>query len=147
MVVEKQKRQRGKKNSGEHTGNTHIKSMTQRPIDDLLESFRNDGDQYNWETTVEGSVHEFLGINIECNGNKWKMTQTEIINNVLKATNMKNCNAKDSPTESDGQPLGSHKNARPAKEDWSYLSVVRILLYLASNSFAVDQCAHFTHNP
>jgi hypothetical protein len=63
-----------------------------------------------------------------------------------------NCNAKDSPTESDGQPLGSHKNSRPAKEDWSYSSVVGMLLYLASNSrpdisFAVHQCARFTHNP
>jgi hypothetical protein len=129
-----------------------IYAMTQRPIDDLLESFRNDGDQYNWEMTVEGSVHEFLGINIERNGNKWKMTQTGLINNVLKATNMTNCNAKDSPTESDGQPLGSHKNSRPAKEDWSYSSVVGMLLYLASNSrpdisFAVHQCARFTHNP
>jgi hypothetical protein len=39
-----------------------IYAMTKKPIDDLLESFKNDGDEYNWEMTVEGSVNEFLGI-------------------------------------------------------------------------------------
>ena len=129
-----------------------IYAMTEKPIDDLLESFKNDGDEYNWEMTVEGSVNEFLGIDITRMGNKWKLTQKGLIQNVLKATGMVNCNAKESPTKSDGKPLGSDKLGEPAKESWSYSSVVGMLLYLASNSrpdisFAVHQCARFTHNP
>ena len=129
-----------------------IYAMTEKPIDDLLESFKNDGDEYNWEMTVEGSVNEFLGIDITRMGNKWKLTQKGLIQNVLKATGMVDCNAKESPTNSDGKPLGSDKLGEPAKESWSYSSVVGMLLYLASNSrpdisFAVHQCARFTHNP
>ena len=114
-----------------------IYAMTEKPIDDLLESFKNDGDEYNWEMTVEGSVNEFLGIDITRMGNKWKLTQKGLIQNVLKATGMVDCNAKESPTNSDGKPLGSDKLGEPAKESWSYSSVVGMLLYLASTSKAM----------
>ena len=51
------------------------------------------------------------------------------------------------------QYLGTDKNGSEAKRDWpkSYASVIGMMLYLASNtrpdiSFAVHQCAWFTHN-
>jgi len=49
-------------------------------------------------------------------------------------------------------PLGSDVNGAHAIESWSYASVIRMLMYLASNShsniqYAVHQCARFTHNP
>ena len=40
----------------------------QKDMDDLLESFCTDGDEYNWEMRVEGSVKEFLGIDIKSHG-------------------------------------------------------------------------------
>jgi hypothetical protein len=33
-----------------------------KDIDSLLKSFDDDGDEFNWELTIEGSVTEFLGI-------------------------------------------------------------------------------------
>ena len=129
-----------------------IYAMSQKPIDDLLTSFKDDGDEFNWEMTVEGSVHEFLGIDIDRIGDKWKLTQKGLIQNVLMATGMTDCNAKESPTDADGKPLGSDPDGPAAKEEWNYASVVGMLLYLASNSrpdisFAVHQCARFTHGP
>jgi hypothetical protein len=81
--------------------------------------------------TVEGSVNEFLGFDITTRmGNKWKLMQKGLIQNVLKATGMVNCNAKESPTNTDGKPLGLDKLGTPAKESWNYLSVVGMLFYL-----------------
>ena len=82
----------------------------------------------------------------------YKFTQTGLIDKVLAATGMTECNSKDTPCSGDGKPLGSDPEGVPAKEEWGYSSVVGMLLYLASNSrpdiaFAVHQCAHFTHSP
>ena len=50
------------------------------------------------------------------------------------------------------KPLGTDKNGPEFAEQWSYSSVVGMLLYLAANSrpeiaYVVHQCARFTHNP
>jgi hypothetical protein len=121
---------------------------------DIIKSFINDGDEYNWEHTVEGEVNSFLGINIVRDGDTgtFKFTQKGLIDKILKATGMQDCNAKPTPCSGDGKPLGSDKLGDEAKEDWSYASAVGMMLYLASNSrpdiaFAVHQCARFTHAP
>ena len=125
----------------------------QKDMDDLLESFRNDGDEYNWEMRVEGSVKEFLGIEVKSHGKGgYKLTQTGLIDKILATTGMSDCNGKPTPTNTD-KPLGTDANGKPAryKDKWSYASVVGMLMYLAANSlpeiqFAVHQCARFTHN-
>ena len=33
-------------------------------IDDLIKTFEDDGDEYNWEHTTEGNLKSFLGIEI-----------------------------------------------------------------------------------
>ena len=129
-----------------------IYAPKQTTIDQLLDSFHNDGDEYNWEMTIEGTVQEFLGINIHREGTKWHLTQAGLINNVLKATGMEHCNSKPTPASGDGKPLGTDKHGPAARESWQYPSLVGMLLYLASNTrpdiaFAVHQCARFTHNP
>jgi len=124
----------------------------QKDIEKVLDSFDNDGDQYNWEMTREGAVNEFLGIDINrLVGDSYELTQKGLIKQVLGATGMVDCNVKPTPTKSEG-PLGSDVNGRPASKSWSYASVIGMLLYLASNSrpdiaFAVHQCARFTHSP
>ena len=50
------------------------------------------------------------------------------------------------------KPLGTDKNGPEFAEQWSYSSVVGMLLYVAANSrseiaYVVHQCARFTHNP
>jgi hypothetical protein len=125
----------------------------QNVFDDIIQSFKADGDQYNWELTVEGDVNTFLGINMQRNeDNSYKFLQTGLIDKVLHTTGMTNCNSKSTPCNGDGKPLGADRNGPPANQDWSYASVVGMLLYLSSNSrcdiaFAVHQCARFTHTP
>lgn len=132
----------------------NIYSPETKYIDALLKSFAEDGDEYNWEMTSNGTVSEFLGIDIFCDGDNWEFTQSGLIQNILSTTGMLNIGAssKSSPTNSDGRPLGSDKYGPSAKEPWSYKSVIGMLLYLAGNSrpdiaFAVHQCARFSHSP
>lgn len=40
-------------------------SRNQVNIDELIKSFRDDGDKYNWEVKVAGTVHNFFGIEIK----------------------------------------------------------------------------------
>lgn len=123
-------------------------------FDDIIQSFTDDGDQYNWEHTIEGEVNSFLGITInrDAKDGSFKFTQRGLIEKILGATGMTDCNAKPTPCSGDGKPLGSDKFGAPAQEEWSYASLVGMMLYLASNSrpdiaFAVHQCARFTHSP
>ena len=63
---------------------------------------------------------------------------------------MENANAVRTPAID--IPVGTNANGPKFDEEWSYPSVVGMLLYLSSNSrldiqFAVHQCARFTHSP
>ena len=126
----------------------------QKIFDSHIQLFIDDGDIYNWEHTIEGEVQAFLGINIQKNDKdgSFKFTQRGLIDKILLTTNMMDCNGKPTPCSGDGKPLGTDPNGVVAKADWSYSSVVGMLLYLAGNSrpdiaFAVHQCARFTHAP
>ena len=123
----------------------------QEKLDELLKSFKEDGDEYNWELKVEGSVSEYLGIEIhKTSEGGYQFLQKGLITKILEATKMVDCNAKSTPTKQDA-PLGSDLNGELAKREWNYASVIGMMLYLAANSrpdisFAVHQCARFTHN-
>ena len=123
----------------------------QEKIDELLKSFKEDGDEYNLELKVEGSVSEYLGIEIhKTSEGGYQFLQKGLITKILEATKMVDCNAKSTPTKQDA-PLGSDLNGKLAKREWNHASVIGIMLYLAANSrpdisFAVHQCARFTHN-
>ena len=65
---------------------------------------------------------------------------------------MDHCNGLPTPTKVEA-PLVIYANGYEAKRDWpnSYAYVLGMILYMASNtipyiSFAVHQCARFTHN-
>lgn len=129
-------------------------ATSQKRIDDFLQTFKDDGDEFNWEMTEEGTINDFLGIKITRSASErtWTMTQTGLIDKVLAATGMTNCNAKETPTSSDCRALGTHKDSQRAIEKWSYRSILGMTMYLASNSrpdisFAVHQCARFSHDP
>lgn len=126
----------------------------------LIQTLTNDGDEYNWEHTVEGDLHSFLGINIaqvekkDKQGNKmkgWKFTQRGLIDKILRSTKMQDCNPKHTPTKTTNV-LGTNQEGMRLKEEWIYRSIVGMLLYLAATSqpdlsFAVHQCVPFTHAP
>ena len=78
------------------------------------------------------------------------MQQIGLIERVLKATGLQDCNPDKMPASQ--KPLGTDKNGPQFAEQWSYSSVVGMLLCLAANShpeiaYVVHQCATFTHNP
>ena len=123
----------------------------QEKLDELLKSFKEDGDEYNWELKVEGSVSEYLGIEIhKTSEGGYQFLQNGLTIKILEATKMMDCNTKYTPTKQDA-PLGSDLNGKLPKREWNYASVIGMMLYLAANSrpdisFAVHQCARFTHN-
>ena len=118
----------------------------QQWIDKVLELLKDE-----FEMTVEGDVTAFLGIQFKhLSGGEIEMQQIGHIERVLKATGLQDCNPDKTPTSQ--KPLGTDKNGPEFVEQWSYSSVVGMLLYLAANSrpeiaYAVHQCARFTHNP
>ena len=98
-------------------------------------------------------MSDFLCIDINTLDNVgFQFCQTELIQKFLEATGMEHSNGSPTPTKVKA-PLGTDVNGSEAKRDWtnSYDSVIEMMLYLASNkrpdiSFAVHQCARFTHN-
>ena len=99
---------------------------------------------------VEGDVNAFLGIDISRNENgSFVLKQPSLIQRVLQATKMQDCHAK--PTPAKVETLGTDVDGAPRKDDWSYPSVIGMMLYLSTNTrpdiaFAVHQCARFTNN-
>jgi hypothetical protein len=110
-----------------------------------------DEQRHQFQLRDEGEVGDFLGIRIEKLGTrKFNLTQTGLINKVLKASDMETCNSVETPAFTTA--LGTDKEGPPFKESWKYATVIGMLMYLASNSrpdisFAVHQCARFTHAP
>jgi hypothetical protein len=78
------------------------------------------------------------------------MTQTGLIQKIIDAAGMSECNSNKTPATKDC--LGSDPEGKPMDDSWNYRSIVGMLLYLSSNSrpdisFAVSQVARFSHNP
>eukprot|EP00957_Ditylum_brightwellii_P000621 48476-Ditylum_brightwellii.AAC.1 len=117
-----------------------------KDIDAVLKSLKEDGDKYNWKMAEGDSVEEFLGIKVNyLGGGTYKLTQGGLINKTLKTMNMENCNPAVAPT-SGPKPLGPDPHCKDVQLQykWSYASVIRMMMYLASNSrleitFAVSQ--------
>ena len=98
-------------------------------------------------------MSEFLGIDIKTlDDGGFQFCKTGLIRKVLEATGMEHCNGLPTPNKVEA-PIGTDANGSEDKRYWpnSYASVIGMMLYLASNtrpdiSFAVQQCARFTHN-
>jgi hypothetical protein len=103
------------------------------------------------ELKVESKdVSNFLGIKFTRKENKIELRQDGLIDKVLEATGMTDCNSVSTPAEE--KPLGKDPNGKPFQESWNYASVCGMLLYLSGNSrpdlaFAVNQAARFTYAP
>ena len=95
-------------------------------------------------------VSAFLGIQFKREGDTIELKQVGLIDKVIEATGLQDANSCVTPA--DPKPLGKDVNGEDMKEEWSYASVVGMLLYLSGNSrpdisFAVSQAARFTHSP
>ena len=128
-------------------------------IKDLLDALRADFalTEQQIEQDKYHDVYSFLGIEVgvkmsQCQARKPELItlkQSGLIQKVLKATQMEDCNAKATPAGE--KPLGTDKDGLPFSEKWDYASVIGMLMYLVNTrpdiQFAVHQCARFTHCP
>ena len=105
-----------------------------------------------FELTREGSFSEFLGIKFVHDKETGTITamQHGLIKNILAATSMEDCNPNWVPATPTA--LGIDPDGEPMDEEWSYPSIIGMLLYLSTNTrpditFAVSQVARFNHSP
>ena len=125
-----------------------IAAPSKKLVDDLVARLRAKG----FELTQEGSFSEFLGIKFEKNQATGTITMTQkgLIQKVIAATGMEDCNPNWTPASTTA--LGSDPEGEPMTDAWNYRSVVGMLLYLTTNTrpdiaFAVSQVARFSHDP
>ena len=100
--------------------------------------------------TKEESLTEYLGIQYVREAEKIVLTQSGLINKIISTAGLSKCNPNWIPASS--ECLGVDPDGEPVVDEWSYSSMVGMLLYLSSNThpditFAVSQCARFCHNP
>lgn len=124
-----------------------IQAPNEGVINTLISSLRKKG----FELTLEGSFTEYLGIQYEqCKDGSIHMTQSGLIQKLLNAAGMTECNPNRTPTTREA--LGSDPEGKPMEDSWNYRSIIGMLLYLTTNTrpdiaFAVSQVARFSHNP
>ena len=136
-----------------YVDDTIIAGPDSKEIDKLITSLgvAKDEQRHTFELRDEGEVGDFLGIRIEKGANNsFVLTQSGLINKVLKEASMTDCNS--SPTPANTTPLHLDKTGDEINESWEYPTVIGMLMYLSTNSrpdiaFAVHQCARFTHAP
>ena len=97
----------------------------------------------------EGEVSAFLGIKIE-KRYEFYLSQPGLINKVLKASGMEDCNPNTTYTTL--EQLGPDVDGKKMDESWDYISIIGMLIYLANNTrpdiaYAIHACARYTHNP
>ena len=78
------------------------------------------------------------------------LTQRGLIEKMLKACGMSDCNTKGTPKST--SPLGTDKDGPVFCKDWDYASIVGMGMYLCNNTrpdiqYVVHQCARFSHSP
>jgi hypothetical protein len=118
-------------------------------LDKMIKSLLTDdhgGTKSSYKLEGEGSVQDFLGINItQVSDKSFHLTQTGLIKKILEKTGMTDAASKATPAST--MALGTDKDGVPFDEPWEYASaVVGMLMYLGTNScpdiaFSVNQCA------
>jgi Reverse transcriptase (RNA-dependent DNA polymerase). len=107
--------------------------------------------RHSFQLRNEGEVGDFLGIRIEQRSNgSFYLTQTGLVDKILKTTEMTDCNAVATPTGK--TTVGSDRDGENFNEKWKYSTLIGMLLYLSGNTlrditFAVHQCARYSHCP
>jgi len=117
-------------------------------IDEFISSLETKG----FTLTKEGTFSEFLGIKFTENKDAGTITLTQkgLIKKIISATNLENCNPNWTPAATTA--LGMDPDGELMTEEWSYPSIVGMLLYLSTNTrpdiaFAVSQVARFSYSP
>jgi hypothetical protein len=117
-----------------------------KKIHSFIEDLRNLGMDLNIEDDVAG----FLGLQIErLASGVVSLTQIGLIDRILAAMGLDDSNPKQTPAPTES--LGKDRKGSPFSQEFSYASVIGMMLYLTQTrpeiSFAVSQCARYTHGP
>ena len=121
------------------------------PNQDVIDQFVTDLRKEGLVLTQDESFSEFLGIKFEeLKDGSINMTQKGLINKILTAAKMTDCNPNATPAAQN--PLGKNEDDQPMQEVWSYRGIVGMLLYLSTNTrpdiaYAVSQVARFSAEP
>ncbi|MGH7973974.1 MAG: reverse transcriptase domain-containing protein, partial [bacterium] len=119
-----------------------VSSDINKMINDLHQEF---------ELVVEQDVTTYLGLEVNNKDDGTIETnQPFLIQRILEATNMTDCNTKDTPALT--TPLHKDEFGKERQCTWNYASVIGMMMFLQANSrpdisYAVHQCARFSHFP
>ena len=101
------------------------------------------------EQNADRNVFEYLGIEINMEGDFVEFLQEGLTNKILRTVGMEDCNTNDTPAKE--APLTSDRDGEPFNEGWEYASVCGMLMYLVNTrpdiQFSVHQASKYTHNP
>ena len=136
-----------------YVDDTIIAGPDPQAVEDLITDLGVQKEEYRhtFQLRDEGEVGDFLGIRIERGkNNSFTLSQTGLINKVLKEAGMEDANTAVTPSAT--TPLFIDTDGNPFKETWDYATVIGMLMFLSTNSrpdiaYAVHQCARFTHCP
>ena len=123
-------------------------AKNEHDIDELIHRLTKRG----FELTHEGSFSEFLGIKFVHDKETGTITvmQQGLIKKILSATAMGDCSPNCIPAAPTA--LGINPDGESMDEEWSYPSIVGMLLYLSTSTcpdimFKESQVARFNHSP
>ena len=129
-----------------------------KSIDSLINSLRKAPDKFKgkWDEFMlskEEDYAGFLGIDISKSKHiegAIELLQVGLIDRILAVLGLDKDNTHIRMEPASPTPIGKEEDSAPRKENWSYASVIGMLLYLSSNSrpdiaFAVHQAAKFSH--
>ena len=109
------------------------------------------------DITVEGKIEDFLGVNIQEKGDKFHLTQPNLIKSIIKDLGLEEkqdgspVNTKDIPMAS-SKFLGKHLNSPDFDGHFHYRRVIGKLNFVADSTrgdiaFSTHHCARFVNNP
>jgi histone deacetylase 1/2 len=130
-----------------YVDDTLLFAKDMKDIDDIIAALQAAG----MELEVEDDVAGFLGVHIDRRDDGTiHLTQKGLIARIIQALNIGDLSSKHTPAEQGC--LGSDPEGDPPNSTFSYPSVIGMLQYLQGHSrpditFAVSQCARWTHNP
>lgn len=129
-------------------------SILAGPNQDEIEQVIKDIKAANLDVTEEGTLEDFLGVNIDRKEDgSIHLTQPHLIDQILKDLKLDGPNVKTKPTPTPATKLISHHSASEAfDESFHYRSVIGKLNFLEKStrpdiSYTTHQCARFTSSP
>ena len=121
------------------------------PTKKHIDTIFNEMKKIDLDFHIGNEMAGFLGVDIiHHEDGSIELLQTGLIDRIIYALGLKGATSKRTPAEYGS--LGSDKDGADRNEAFSYPSVIGMLMYLTGNSrpelsFAVHQCARYTHDP